>query len=105
LEDVLVIPVDPDELPTLTKGDVDRDKVKELYQRSVKIPPYPHYWPPRPAEGYEIPVLGTQRLRGAWLLPVKKEDGAWTWSGVKDEGKLYVIRYDRTIGLTHGGEK
>jgi len=105
LEDVLVIPVNPDELPTLTKGDVDRDKVKELYQRSVKIPPYPHYWPPRTEDKNGKPELGTGRLRGAWLLPVKKEDGGWSWSGVRDDNKPYVIKYDQTIGLTHGGEK
>jgi len=103
LEDVLIIPVDPGELPTLTKGDLDRDKVKELYQRSVKIPP--HYWPPKPAKGYGKPELGIGRLRGAWLLPVKREDGGWSWSGVKDDKKSYVIKYDQTIGLTHGGDK
>lgn len=103
LEDVLVIPVDPGELPTLTKGDVDRDKVKELYQHSVKIPP--NYWPPKPAKGYGKPELGTGRLRGVWLLPKKPEDGGWSWSGVKDDKKAYVIKYDQTIGLTHGGEK
>jgi CRISPR-associated endonuclease/helicase Cas3 len=103
LEDVLVIPVNPDELLTLTKGDVDRDKVKELYQRSVKIPS--NHWPPKPAKGYGKPKLGDGRLRGIWLLPVKREDGGWLWSGVKDDKKPYVVRYDRTIGLTHGGEK
>ena len=103
LEDVLAIPVDPDELPALAKGDADRDKVKKLYRCSVKIPP--RYWPPKPAKGYGMPVVGAERLRGVWLLPVMKEDGGWSWSGVKDDKKTYVIKYDRTIGLTHGGEK
>lgn len=105
LEDVFVIPVDPEELPSLMKGDVGRDKVKELYQCSVKIPP--HYWPPRTNDKKGKPVLmNTGRLRGAWLLPVKKEDCGWSWSGVK-EGKSpsYTIRYDRTVGVTHGGDK
>jgi hypothetical protein len=106
LEDVLVIPVEPDELPTLTAGDVDGDKVKELYKRSVKIPPHPGYWPPRTDDKKVKPVLmSTGRLRGAWLLPVKRDDNGWSWSGVKDDKKSYVIKYDRTIGLIHGGEK
>jgi CRISPR-associated endonuclease/helicase Cas3 len=103
LEDVHVIPVDPNELPTLTKGDVGRDKVKELHQRSVKIPA--NYWPPKPAKGFGKPVLGAERLRGVWLLPVMNEEEGWSWSGVRDDKKSYVIKYDRTIGLTHGGEK
>ena len=108
LEDVLVIPVAPDELPTLTKGDVDRDKVKELYQRSVKIPP--KYWPPKPTnecakECGKPKLVETGRLRGAWLLPVKRGDDGWSWSGIKDDKKSYVIEYDRTIGLRYGGEK
>jgi len=103
MEDVLVIPVDPEDLPTLTKGVVNTDKIKELYQHSVKIPP--HYWPPKPDKGYGKPELGTGRLRGVWLLPVKREDGGWSWSGIKDDKKPYAIKYDQTIGLAHGGEK
>ena len=103
LEDILVIPVDPKDLPNLSKDDLDRHKVKELYQHSVKIPP--NYWPPNPAKGYGKPELGTGRLRGVWLLPVNREDGGWSWSGVKDDKKTYVIKYEQTIGLTHGGEK
>lgn len=104
LEDVLVIPVDPDELPTLSKGDVDRAEAKELYRRSVKIPS--NYWPPKPSKECGKPKLvDTGRLRGAWLLPVKREDAGWSWSGIRDDKKSYVIKYDRTIGLIHGGEK
>ncbi len=103
LEDVLVIPVDPAELPSLKKGDFGRDRVKELYQRSVKIPPY--YWPPRPDKGYDQPVLGEKKLRGAWLLPVKEANNGWQWEGIREDAKTYKINYDSTIGLTHGGEK
>ena len=103
LEDVLVIPVDPAELPNLAKGNLARDKVKELYQQSIKIPPY--YWPPKPAKGFTQPLLGEGRLRGVWLLPVKRENDGWKWSGVKKDGKPYEINYDRAIGLTHGGDK
>lgn len=106
LEDVLVIPVGPEELPSLKKKDVDRGKVKELYQRSVKIPSHTHYWPPRTSDKKGGPVLiRTGRLRGAWLLPVKKEDDGWSWSGIKNDNKPYQIRYHRETGLTHGGEK
>jgi len=103
LADVLVIPVEPTELSLLSTGDLGRDKVKELYQRSVKIPPYS--WPPRPAKGYKQPVLGERRLRGVWLLPVKKECGGWSWLGIKEDGGPYAVKYDPTIGLGHGGEK
>lgn len=103
LEDVLVIPVDPDDLPALARRDVDRGKVKELYKQSVKIPT--KYWPPKPTKGYGKPDLGSGRLRGVWLLPVKREDNGWAWSGIKADKKAYVIRYDRTIGIIHGGEK
>ncbi len=104
LEDVPVIPVDPEQLPSLMKGDVDRDTVKNLYQCSVKIPP--SYWPPRTNDKKRKPVLIDKgRLRGAWLLPVKKEDDGWSWSGIKDDKKPYQIRYDRETGLAHGGEK
>ncbi len=103
MEDVLVIPIDDEELQGLINGDVDRNKVKELYKSSVKIPP--KYWPPKPAKGYGTPVLGSGRLRGVWLLPVKREDNGWSWSGIKDDKKTYVIRYNRIIGIEHGGEK
>lgn len=103
LDDVLVIPVAPAELPNLKNGDLGRDKVKELYRRSVKIPP--HYWPPRPAKGYDQPVLGERKLRGTWLLPAKKANGGWTWEGIKEAGKAYKIDYDPKTGLTHGGDK
>jgi CRISPR-associated endonuclease/helicase Cas3 len=103
LEDVLVIPVDCSELPALAKGDVARGTVKELYQQSVKIPPY--YWPPKPAKGYDQPVVGDGRLRGVWLLPVTRTNGGWRWEGIKEDKKLYEIKYDPAIGLTHGGDK
>lgn len=103
LEDVPVIPVEPTELRNLAKGDFGSDKVKELYQRIVKIPP--HYWPPRPAKGYDQPVLGEGRLRGVWLLPVTATNGGWRWEGIKEDRNLYNIQYDPAIGLTHGGDK
>jgi len=105
LEDVLVIPVAPDELRNLMdRYDlIGRDEVKKLYQCSVKIPPY--YWPPKPAKGYGQPVLGEKRLRGVWLLPVTKANGGWRWEGIKEGEKTYSINYDPNIGLTHGGDK
>jgi len=103
LEDVLVIPVEPVELQKLKNGDIGTDKARDLYQRSVKIPP--HYWPPRPAKGHDRPVLGENKLRGIWLLPAKKTNGGWTWEGIKEDGKTYKIDYDPKIGLTHGGDK
>jgi len=104
LEDVLVIPVEPAELASLAKGDLRRNQVKELYQRSVKIPSY--YWPPTRAKGYDQPELGKERLRGVWLMPVKRENQSWSWTGVKKkDGKQYEIKYDPIIGLTHGGDK
>jgi len=87
----------------LAKGDLGRDEVKELYQGSIKVPPY--YWPLKPAKGYDEPVLGEGRLRGVWLLPVNKGNEGWSWSGVKKDGKFFEITYDRINGLTHGGDK
>ena len=103
LEDVLVIPVKFAELQDLAKEDLARDEVKELYLRSVKIPPY--YWPPRPTKGYGQPVLGEGRLRGVWLLPVTRTNCGWKWGGIKEDGKPYEIEYDPAVGLTHGGDK
>jgi CRISPR-associated endonuclease/helicase Cas3 len=104
LEDVIVIPVAPAELPSLKKGDVARDEVVKLYHRSVKVPPY--HWPPRAAKGYEQPLLGEKKLRGVWLLPVEGTSGAWKWEGKKKkDGKAYAIKYDSQIGLTHGGDE
>jgi hypothetical protein len=100
LEDVLIIPVEPDELQDLAKGDLARDRVRHLYQSSVKVPPYS--WPPRPASGHGEPLLGKGRLRGVWLLPVTRANGGWRWEGEAD-GKPYVIRYDPEKGLVHGG--
>jgi CRISPR-associated endonuclease/helicase Cas3 len=103
LEDVLVIPLSTEDVEKFKKGDLHPKVVKWLYQRSVKIPPY--YWPPKAAKEYGQPVLGEKKLRGVWLLPVKGSNGAWSWSGIKEDGKSYEINYDSTIGLTHGGDK
>ncbi|MEW6533420.1 MAG: CRISPR-associated helicase Cas3' [Thermodesulfobacteriota bacterium] len=103
LEDVLVIPLSAKQVEKYKAGDLHPRLVKCLYKRSVKIPPY--YWPPRPAKGYDKPELGSQRLRGVWLLPVKKEGEGWKWEGIKDDKKAYEIKYDPTIGLAHGGDK
>jgi CRISPR-associated endonuclease/helicase Cas3 len=104
LEDVLAIPVELDEMPGLVNGDLKKDKVKDLYLQSVKIPS--HYWPPKPAKGYDKSVLGEKKLRGVWLLPIKKTgDGGWTWEGSREDGKPYKIEYNPAIGLTHGGDK
>lgn len=103
LEDVLVIPLKPKQIEKWKAGDLHPRLVKWLYKRSVKIPPY--YWPPKASSGHGQPVLGNQKLKGVWLLPVKRTDGGWQWQGVKDDGKQYTIGYDSTIGLTHGGDK
>ncbi len=105
MEDVLVIPVANDDVKQLAKGELSREKVRELYQQSVKIPSYSSYWPPKEAKGYGKPLLGEKRLRGVWLLPVKSCNGGWRWEGVKDDGKFYTIEYDSTLGLCHGGDK
>ncbi len=103
LEDVLVIPLKPEQVEKWKDGDLPPRLVKWLYKRSVKIPPY--YWPPREATGYEKAVLGETKLKGVWLLPVKPTNGGWEWQGVKEDGKPYTIAYDSAIGLTHGGDK
>jgi CRISPR-associated endonuclease/helicase Cas3 len=103
LEDVLVIPLSAKQVEKYKKGDLHPRLVKWFYQRSVKIPPY--YWPPKAAKGYGQPALGEKKLRGAWLLPVKQANGGWSWSGIKEDGKPYEIKYDPTIGLTHGADK
>lgn len=103
LNDVMVIPLSAKQVEKYKGGDLHPRLVKWLYKRSVKIPPYS--WPPRPVKDYGQPVLGEGKLRGVWLLPVKKESDGWAWSGVKEDGKPYAIKYDPTIGLTHGGEK
>jgi CRISPR-associated endonuclease/helicase Cas3 len=103
LEDLLVIPLSAKQVEKYKKGDLHPRLVKWLYQRSVKIPPYS--WPPKAAKGYDQAVLGEKNLRGAWLLPVKRANGGWSWSGVNKEQKPYEIKYDPTIGLTHGGDK
>ena len=103
LEDVLVIPLSAKQVEKYKKGDLHPRLVKWLYRRSVKIPPY--YWPPKAEKGYGQPALGDKKLRGAWLLPVQQANGSWSWSGIKEDGKPYEIKYDPTIGLTHGGDK
>ena len=104
LQDVIVIPVSPVELSILKKGDIERDKVIELYRRSVKIPSY--HWPPKKAKGYDQPKLGMGKLRGVWLLPVNNPNGDWKWEGKKKkDGKTYVIEYHSEIGLSYGCEK
>lgn len=113
LEDVLVIPILSGDPKDLAKGEIGRDKVKELYKLSVKIPPY--YWPPRAASGYDQPLPGEKKLKGAWLLPVKPKNGGWEWQGVKEDGKQYRVSYESPIatdgslvggaGLTHGGDR
>jgi hypothetical protein len=103
LEDVLVIPLSAKHVEKYKKGDLHPRLVKWLYQRSVKIPP--HYWPPKAAKGDGQPVLGEKKLRGAWLLPVKPANGGWSWSGINKDQKPFEIKYDPTIGLTHGGDK
>src|SRR2546426_1919158 len=66
LADVLVIPVAPDELSELAKGELPRDAVKKLYQQSVKIPAYPNQWPPKAPKEDRQPTLGDKKLRGVW---------------------------------------
>jgi hypothetical protein len=99
----LIIPLSAEQVEKYKKGDLHPRLVKWLYQRSVKIPPY--YWPPRPAKGFDKPALGEKKLRGAWLVPVKPANGGWSWCGLNDKGKPYEIKYDSTMGLTHGGER
>ena len=106
LEDIHVIPIESanqKKLEALAQGECTAERVKERYEQSIKIPP--HYWPPKPAKGYLQPLLGMKKLRGVWLLPVKKDENGWEWSGIKKEDKKYTIRYDSEIGLTHGGDK
>ena len=103
LEDVLVLPLKPEQVAKWKSGEMHPRLVKWLYKRSVKIPPY--YWPPKAASGHGKPVLGNKKLKGVWLLPVKPTNGAWEWQGVKKDGKTYTIQYDSTFGLTNGGDK
>ncbi|GMV90134.1 MAG: CRISPR-associated helicase/endonuclease Cas3 [Chthonomonas sp.] len=103
LEDVLVIPLKPEQLAKYKGGDLHPRLVKRLYKRSIKIPPY--YWPPRAASGHGQPLLGKDKLKGVWLLPAKPTNGGWEWQGLKEGGKPYTIRYDSTIGLTHEADK
>jgi len=103
LEDVLVIPLEQEEINKWKGGDLPTSLVKSLYQRSVKIPP--HYWPPKAADGYGQPILGEKKLKGVWLLPVHKKDDEWEWQGQKEGGKPYTINYNADSGLTHGGDK
>jgi len=106
LEDVRVIPVINGKATHLAKGELNRERVKELYLQSVKIPPY--YWPAKAAKDFGEPVMGEKKLKGAWLLPVKPNNG-WEWQGLRKNSKgkdeSYRITYDSTIGLTHGGDK
>jgi CRISPR-associated endonuclease/helicase Cas3 len=102
LEDVLVIPLKPEEVEKWKKGELHPRLVKLLYKRSVKIPPY--FWPPK-ALNQTQPVLGQGKLKGVWLLPVSKTEQGWEWKGLKSDNSDYTIKYDPTVGLTHGGEK
>lgn len=105
LQDVMVIPLTKKQIRQYKDGDVHPRLVKWLYKRSVKIPPY--HWPPKPAKGFDQPVLGKNRLRGVWLLPVKNDSDGWKWAGNKRDKKLkpYVIQYNSKTGLTHGEDK
>lgn len=103
LEDVMVIPLKPEQVAKWKEGKLRPRLVKRLYKRSVKI--RRRYWPPKPAKGYGEPILGERSLRGVWLLPVEKQANGWSWSGVMENGKSYAISYDETYGLRDGGEK
>ncbi len=103
LEDVLVIPLRLEQLKEWKGGDLHPRLVKWLYKRSIKIPPY--HWPPRESTGYEKAVLGKKKLKGVWLLPVKKEGDGWKWQGKQENKGTYTIKYDPSLGLTSENDK
>lgn len=103
LEDVLVIPLKPEQVEKWRDGKLRPRLVRWLYNRSVKIPPY--FWPPKALKGEQSPVLAEGKLKGVWLLPISKTNNGWQWTGLKPDGKAYVIQYDSSNGLTYGGDK
>ena len=57
------------------------------------------------ATGFKPAVLGKKKLKGVWLLPVKKDADGWKWQGKQEKGGTYTIKYDPCLGLTSENDK
>jgi CRISPR-associated endonuclease/helicase Cas3 len=84
-------------LDSIRSGELPMREVRDLYQRSLKLPGYlPIH---SPAQGYSAGVEASGGLRGLVLLPIAS-DGSWR--GVDDRGNTYQVTYDAESGLTAG---
>ncbi|MFZ4508747.1 MAG: CRISPR-associated helicase Cas3' [Fimbriimonas sp.] len=82
------------EQATLSRGELSKKAIKDLYRRSLKIARYLPVF--APAEGYEAAVEAEGRLKGLLLLPVS-DNGLWR--GQDERMNTYEIRYDQELGL------
>jgi len=85
------------ELQYLEQGELRMKGVRDLYQRSLKLPSYlPLH---NPDQGYCAGVEAKGRLRGLILLPVAA-NGAWR--GIDEKENCYAVSYDEEMGLMAG---
>jgi CRISPR-associated endonuclease/helicase Cas3 len=92
--------IEEKQLQHLEPGELRMKEVRDLYQRSLKLPSYlPIH---NPAEGYSAGVEAKDKLRGLILLPLAN-DGFW--QGIDEKGNRYEVAYDAKLGLLAGRVK
>ena len=89
--------VEEEKLQHLEPGELRMEEVRDLYQRSLKLPNYlPIH---NPAQGYNAAIEAKGKLRGLILLPLA-DNGLW--QGMDEKQNHYEIAYDETLGLLAG---
>lgn len=74
-------------------GEISMNKVRNLYQNSIKLPNYVPLF--SPVQGYLPAVEAKGKLKGLILLPLNTNG---SWQGEEKE-KRYEISYDKELGL------
>jgi CRISPR-associated endonuclease/helicase Cas3 len=86
--------VSPLELATLSRGQLSKQAIKEVYRRSLKLARYLPVF--QPLTGFDAAIEADGNMKGLLLLPVSEQG---CWKGADDKMKLYEIRYDQELGL------
>ena len=77
----------------IASGELAMNKVRDLYQKSIKLPNYLPLF--SPAQGFLPAVEAKGKLKGLILLPLNI-DGSWQG---EEKERRYEISYDKELGL------
>jgi CRISPR-associated endonuclease/helicase Cas3 len=89
--------IEESHLQHLEPGQLRIKEIRDLYQRSLKLP---NYLPIHsPAIGYGAAVEAKGKLLGVILLPLADNR---SWQGIDEKNRRYEITYDEELGLMAG---